>query len=590
MLAFAVAPAGAQAAETGVVPDLSWGISNSAQDQTGAALQDVGAGWVRMSMSWSNWVEPSDNSYGGSALSHFDRAVNIAEAAGYKIIIMVEESPSWARDTSNKNAPPRDNAELAEFMGFLANRYRGRVEAYQVWNEPNLKWAWDNAPNAAEYAQMLRTVAPSIRAADPGAKVLFAGVSRNDYRFLEDAYASMPDIGDYFDVMATHPYVYNGGSPEGVWLDENGRINKGAFSAYREVRATMEYYGDTKPIWFTEFGWSTTTAGTGWNLGVTPEMQATYLAQAYDCMLQDSYIEVATWYNFRNEYWANDSNTWVTQLGLMSTNFTRKPAYYALKNYVPGQVGCTYQDPAPPAGEPAPEPTPGPTPEPAPTDPVANPSTDPEPEADPADGQDEGDAPVTSSTTRSSAMLAVSRARIRNGRLAIAGRLARGTTGKVRGFANYGRGTRRFQAHIDDSGKIRVDKRLRGAGDVSSARVTLVYAGNRRYQAQRVTLKAARHSARLRVRKVVADASASQAATVSGTLAPRARGSVMLRLSYRTADGELRTKAARSKIRNGAFNRSLRLPSGARRSVLRVIFAGDPQRGIGGASATLNLR
>ena len=172
----------------------------------------------------------------------------------------VQKSPSWAHDGTDENSPPRDNAELAEFMGFLASRYAGKVQAYEVWNEPNLPAAWPSGPNPAEYAWMLRTVAPSIRAADPSAKVVFAGLFGNDYEYLEQRLR-----GD-----AGHRRLLRcDGDPRRTSTPRSprrpcgstmtGRIAVGAFSAYREVRATMEAHGDTKPIWFTEFGWSTTT-------------------------------------------------------------------------------------------------------------------------------------------------------------------------------------------------------------------------------------------------------------------------------------------------------------------------------------------
>ena len=491
ILAAAISPTAAQAAETGVVPDLTWGVSRKTQDRTATALRGVGAQWVRMSISWSDWVEPSDDSYNSSALSSLDRAVDLARGAGYRIIVMVEESPSWARDGTNKSSPPRDNAELAEFMAFLANRYVGKVQAYEVWNEPNLPAAWPTGPDPAEYARMLRAVAPSIRAADPTAKILFGGLSRNDYEYLEGAYAAMPDIGDYFDVMATHPYVHYGQSPEAVWHDGDGRISKGAFSAYREVRATMAAHGDTKPIWFTEFGWSTTTQSVLHDQGVSPQTQADYLVRAYDCLSQDPYVEVATWYGLRNDYWLDDADTWVAQLGLLTTDFTRKPAYYALKNYVQGAGGCSYANPVPPA-DPAPAPEPAPEPAPAPA-----PSYETQP-------SDEGDETVISSTVRSPAMLNVTRAQIRHGSLAISGSVARGATGRLRGRAHFGRGLRRFTAPIDSSGAFRIHKRLRGARRASSARITLTYRGNRRLEGESLTLRIARRSAQLRVLKQVA--------------------------------------------------------------------------------------
>ncbi len=222
-------------------------------------------------------------------------------------------------------------------MGFLAGRYAGEVQAYEVWAEPNNLASWPRGPNPVEYGWMLRTVSPSIRAADPSAKVLFAGLSGNDYEYLEQLYAAMPDIGDYFDVMATHAYVDAAQSPEAAWLNDEGRIAVGTFSAYREVRATMAAYGDTKPIWLTQFGWSTTTLP---GQGVSPQTQADYLTRAYECLEQDPYVQVATWFSLRNQ---SGDDTWRGQLGMMSRNFTPKPAYDALKDYVPGSGGCRYE-------------------------------------------------------------------------------------------------------------------------------------------------------------------------------------------------------------------------------------------------------
>jgi len=490
-LAAAISPAAAPAAETGVVSDIASGVSRKTQDRTVTALRGAGAQWVRMTMSWSDLVEPSDDSYNSSALSNFDRAVDLARGAGYKIIVTVDQSPSWAHDGSNSNSPPRDNGELAEFIAFIANRYVGKVDAYEVWDEPNHPQAWPSGPEPAEYAQMLRAVSPSIRAADPTAKVIFAGLSYNDYEYLEGVYEVMPDIGDYFDVMATHPYVYNGRPPEAAWLERDGRISKGAFPAYREVRATMEAHGDTKPIWFTGFGWSTTTL----DQGVSRETQADYLMRAYTCLEQDPYVEVATWHSLRNEA---GIDTWEAQRGLMTMNFTPKPAYDALKNYAPGAGACTYVllPELAQAPEPAPEPVPDPIEEPEPID-----------EAEVSgEASEEQDEDVTSSSERSSPELTVTRAQIRRGRLKVSASIASGATGKIRGRAHFGRGTRRFTEPIGSNGSIRIDRRLRGARRASAARVTLSYRGTRRFEGQSVTIRAARKSAQLRVLKVTAQA------------------------------------------------------------------------------------
>jgi hypothetical protein len=45
---------------------------------------------------------------------------------------------------------------------------------------------------------------------------------------------------------------------------------------------------------------------------------------------------MAVWYNLRNNHWNDDADSWETQLGLMRTDFSKKPAYYAFKAYEPG--------------------------------------------------------------------------------------------------------------------------------------------------------------------------------------------------------------------------------------------------------------
>src|SRR5882757_4696628 len=49
-----VLPAVSSAAEKGLVTDMSWGTSSGTQDQTAAAMKDVGATWTRVNLSWSD--------------------------------------------------------------------------------------------------------------------------------------------------------------------------------------------------------------------------------------------------------------------------------------------------------------------------------------------------------------------------------------------------------------------------------------------------------------------------------------------------------------------------------------------------------
>jgi hypothetical protein len=366
-------PAPAGAVEKGVMPDLTWGIRDSDFAPTQAAITDLGAKWVRLEFRW-NEAEPQNNSYSATTLAEWDKAVATAQASGAKIIGMVHRSPSWASGSSNSYTRPKDPADYADFMRFVAARYKGKVAAWEIWNEENISRFWPTGPSPASYVKLLKAGYTAVKAIDPSALVVFGGVARNDYNFIEGAYAN--GAKGYFDVMATHPYS-DQFAPDRVWYDGDYLATK-TFIGYREVRRRMLLHGDDKPIWFTEMGWATCTTNP-WC--VSSAQQADYLTRAYCVLQQDPYVQVGIWYNLRNNHWDHDADSWETQLGLMTTRFELKPAYAAFK--ASGSAPCPAlnlpagSDPLdrPIEPEPAPEPTPEPT-----TDPAPEPSTEGEPE------------------------------------------------------------------------------------------------------------------------------------------------------------------------------------------------------------------
>src|SRR6266576_6037389 len=107
-----VLPAVSSAAEKGLVTDMSWGTSSGTQDQTAAAMKDVGAKWTRVNLSWSD-IEKTQGSYSASAVSMYDGVVQRSINAGAKVIIMVDRAPGWASGSSNVDAPATNPANYA---------------------------------------------------------------------------------------------------------------------------------------------------------------------------------------------------------------------------------------------------------------------------------------------------------------------------------------------------------------------------------------------------------------------------------------------------------------------------------------------
>src|SRR5918994_5871036 len=291
-------PGLAQGAQKAVSTDLAWGIPSSAFAPTGQAISDIGAGWVRLEFRWNEAEPSSKGSYDQNTIAKYDRAIDTARAAGAKVLVFGNGAPRWASGSRATMAAPQHPADYADFIRFVATRYAGKVSAWEVWNEQNTSRFWPSGPSPSAYVPLLKATYPVVKSIDTNALVVFGGVSQNDYHYIEGAYAA--GAKGYFDVMAVHPYP-GPHPPEAVWYG-NGRIGTTAFTGFTEVRKSMLAQGDDKPIWITEFGWSTTTTAS-W--GVTYEQQADYLTRAYRLLEAYPYVEMGVWYNLRNNHWNN---------------------------------------------------------------------------------------------------------------------------------------------------------------------------------------------------------------------------------------------------------------------------------------------
>jgi len=115
-------------------------------------VKDLGLGWIKHQIVWKDF-EPSK---GNILWGEIDALVNSCHSAGLNVLLSVVKAPAWARGPNadlTVDGPPLDPQDLADFMGAMAERYRGKVQAYEVWNEQNLHYEWGNeALDANRYA------------------------------------------------------------------------------------------------------------------------------------------------------------------------------------------------------------------------------------------------------------------------------------------------------------------------------------------------------------------------------------------------------------------------------------------------------
>jgi hypothetical protein len=202
------------------------------------------------------------------------------------------------------------------------------VQAWQVWNEPNLSKFFAPSPSPTNYARLVHISHDPIKTEDPQARVVLAGLPGDAWDFLDGVY-SFSGIKRDFDVVALHPY---GPDVSTVRL----RI--------RKARDVMTKHGDqAKPLWITEFAWGSAPPDRfGLNQG--PTGQATMLKRSFRQFLEhrtDWKLQRVFWYHWRDPRDPIASCSFCGSAGLLKYNRTAKPAMAAFKSFATETIAPT---------------------------------------------------------------------------------------------------------------------------------------------------------------------------------------------------------------------------------------------------------
>jgi hypothetical protein len=308
-------------------------------------LHAAGFGWIRQEFPWEDIeihgkgdFEDRRTEPHKSAWLKYDRIVDMAEENGIEILARLDNPPAWSRsrgDDIGTLAPPDDFEDFGDFVAAVAGRYCGRIDYYQVWNEPNIYPEWgeqDVDPEA--YTRLLATAYRRVKAACPGAAVVGAALAQNiepggrnmsDLLFLERMYDA--GAGKYFDVLGAQAF--------GLWTgptDRRASRDRANFSRIELTRDIMVRHGDAnKPIWVTEMGWAAVPADMPTVFGrVTRQQQARYLAGAYRRANEEwPFVGPLFAWFLRRPDWSEQDQDWF-YFGLISPDWETTPAFDAL--------------------------------------------------------------------------------------------------------------------------------------------------------------------------------------------------------------------------------------------------------------------
>jgi hypothetical protein len=314
-------------------------------DETATQLRQAGAGWVRINFRlghcYADWTTVGCN--GVTALQSYDTIVNRALSKGIRVLgLLSNESwtgslTHWNAGNAETGAGNGDNSFIQSFASqvaaVLARHFAGRVNTWEVWNEPNVTATYLYPSN---FAWLLARVFIAVKQAGVRDAILVSGgincvqnssgsitASSSGANYLSSTYAQGKSLAGWndikstygaypLDVIAQHIYI------DGYGYTASSRI-RSCLSYVRSAYVAYEGTATIKKTTITEVGWTTNI--------VSESVQANNLQVTYTTLSSISYVQNAYW------FFLQDVPAAGLYFGLLRPNGTQKPSWSAYLDY-----------------------------------------------------------------------------------------------------------------------------------------------------------------------------------------------------------------------------------------------------------------
>ncbi|MDR2133902.1 MAG: hypothetical protein LBP27_02250 [Treponema sp.] len=296
-----------------------------------ALLDEMGVEWMLKDFSWSS-IQPKPDEWN---LDAYKTYADNARAKGKKILAILDYDTSWVHGLK----PARDGPYIAEdeipafceYVKRTVEHYKDRVDAWCIWNEPNLNPRfWTGTKE--EFFALSRAAAEAIREVDPQA-VIVGGAFNTlvNKEWIQGMFVS--GAMERVDFIAFHPYFLGA---------------RGVEAVYKSFRDSVAPYGFAGKIWVTEVGYPTVRDadmengsypkgryGTEVNIEDMPETVTKTIT-----LLAAAGAKKIFWYHLFDPATQdiNNSEDW---FGLVEDDFTQKKgaaAYALCARYLPGKT------------------------------------------------------------------------------------------------------------------------------------------------------------------------------------------------------------------------------------------------------------
>lgn len=288
-------------------------------------IKSAGFSWIRGELTWDT-IEKKPGVFMFPA--QFDESMKLAHEMGLTTLVLLDYGNPVAYPELFKEklsfpmtAAARD--AFARYADAMVKRYKGKVNYWEVWNEPRLILI-----GYSPYVELLKRVYPVIKQADRQAGVIACGGEWGGVP-VDACFNAIRAAGaiDYNDGFSIHPYMYPAAPEVGfdgdkspvkpvsmmtIWPYLSGLTAKNRPSDGRRLQ-----------VWVTEIGWPSAPVSKQQN----ETKQAAYFLRTYLLTRRFNTARGVCWYDLVDD--GTDPDDRENNFGLVRADLSPKPAFAA---------------------------------------------------------------------------------------------------------------------------------------------------------------------------------------------------------------------------------------------------------------------
>jgi len=235
IVSFAVVPAGSRrfkGEDSPLATDgaISWLVAPEHFKEAAQLMKRAGVLWVRDRLHWGE-VQPERDRF---QWGKYDKAADAQVKAGLKVYQIFHDTAAWTRSDRDGRRYPDDLRDVYRFTQEAARHFKGRVHAWEVWNEADIPGF---SPEPADpYAAFFKAASLGFKSVDPQLQVLMVSMALGPGHFTEALFEN--GIAPYMDIYNWHIYD----APQNYHLRAEKHLD------------LMARHGVQAPNWLTEAG------------------------------------------------------------------------------------------------------------------------------------------------------------------------------------------------------------------------------------------------------------------------------------------------------------------------------------------------